>query len=415
MRFVIQSVTSGDRTTYVHEKMTAMQTVFAGTDIDEVVTADLAPPAPVPLVPEADQPTPTAEQEAKLRSLKACALADVHDRAPLTQGEKLVSDTFSYLAEDFGQMPAGTAALLRRTSLAELVYFFEDVTIQGSDLHVGEVPSTTWGQPGAADVPQTVPPIVIDIAKMLAEKVGTAIFESYFPDNKVPAYFEEVFDRIRGIIHNENLAQTIRELMGKYTGVMRFVNNEYEAEKAEHGVSKELLARLQRQSDDMYLLVAELMVDEQTAMMGLSAFLAGASAHLAMLQEIAIQRKAAGIAHDASASEKTFDEYADHLVATFDKINKARRKMVKVEDDYKCHVHHGTQSCNYWFYRFDTLNKSEGEHHSYWGEKAGDKRAEAKRKAEADVKAYKNKLTDDLTKLFDYPVQVANLWRSSAM
>ncbi len=146
-----------------------------------------------------------------------------------------------------------------------------------------------------------------------------------------------MYSPLQVIIQDALTEQTINETMGEFQGVLRFLNNEFLAEKSTQPITDDALARLQRRSDEMYEHIGKVM-QPNTACTGLAVFMVGATIHLAMLQEIALAHKNRGQTTGLAAAQASFRDYADHLSRTFQTMCKTRSAAVTVMHHQKGHT-----------------------------------------------------------------------------
>ncbi len=362
MHFIVMDTKDGSRASYASDLSASLTKAFPDTDTIALTGAISSISAKPAILSESELPTPTAEQASQVAKLKAEAQDYIAATAPLLAGETVEEERYSILGAPFGSYAKGTAVLLRRTSRAETCYFFPGVTIVPGGIRIMPPGRDDETDPEAQPL-GAVPAILIDAAKALAQMLGSAILDELFPE-KMPPYFVQVFEQIRKIVKDELTRQTIDELSGQFEGVVRFVKNEYEPEKKKSGVSKELLGRLQHQSDEMYKMVATLMPDRY-AMSGLAVFQYGATAHLSMLQEIAIQRNKLGIVGEAP-SAGTFADYAKQSEETWPKVSKARNKGEILKWHHCSPSGGGDVACTeYWYWKDSISGKKDGRYS--WG------------------------------------------------
>ncbi len=411
MRMYLEEVFADGPTGYVQTKTEALAKVFADTDVAALsssVASQLR--APIEVVSPDALPAPDAAVASQVEDLKRCALDELAADAPLVPGETVSEDLFTYLEAPFEDLAAGTAVLRRTTNLARAYYFFENVRIVSGALRLmphRPLPSPT--DTGIAD--GNVPNVVIDAAKALLKWMGAEVIAEFFPDNTVPAYFTKVYAEIERIVHEQLTQALLDQMAGTFEGILRFVNNEYEAEKAKSGVTPELLARLQRQTDDMYGRVGAI-AKGRYPRSGLPVFMCGATIHLAMLQEITKQRKALPIIEAGpDRTGSTYEDYAKRLEDVFADIVRARDAAVTVKYYERCTYAAQTVSCNKGYQWKDAVTGEVGKVFYYTKVKDADK---AKADATKDRNARSTAVVATLTKELNDPKAVAAAWRKAA-
>src|SRR5262245_47717113 len=142
MRIVINKVLAPSPESYVKAKLTRGFRVPEdgrlpdGSASDAQVAAVLAGQraARVPFAPPDAVGTAAPGQEADVQARKRCALATAMREWPLVAGETVEEDVFTWLQEPFGGLPARTAAMRRRTNMAELYFLFDNVLVDGGSV-----------------------------------------------------------------------------------------------------------------------------------------------------------------------------------------------------------------------------------------------------------------------------------------
>lgn len=262
---------------------------------------------------------------------------------------------------------------------------------------------------------QVAQELLLKAAGGMADALGCHVVAEFFPDNTVPAYFSGVYKSMRGIIKDALTQQTINETMGEIQGTLRYLNNEYLAEKSAHGVTDDLLQRLQRRSDQMYEHIGKVM-EANTACTGISTFMVGATIHLAILQEIALEHKKRGSDTGNIAAKSNFRDYADHLSQTFETIRLTREKAVTVKAFMKAHtsIGHGVwYDANYHWH--DSMGPSGHRNGGPFEYQYGDPSSEknARRHAEKSRNQQRAALIANLRTQLGQPEKVATQWRAT--
>ncbi len=263
---------------------------------------------------------------------------------------------------------------------------------------------------------QVAQELLLKAAGGMAQALGCHVVDQFFPDNTVPPYFSSVYTAVRGIIKDALTQQTINETMGELQGMLRYLNNDYLAEKSAHGVTDDLLQRLQRRSDEMYQHIGKVM-EPHAACTGISTFMVGATIHLAMLQELALEHKKLGSDAGTVAAKSNFLDYADHLCETFETIRSKRDHVVTVKHFLKGHTSAATMSTWYetYYHWHDGLgpagHRNGGPFNYQYGDAAGAKKAERHAKKSRDQQAAA--LISHWRTQLGQPEKVAARWRET--
>lgn len=415
MHCLIQAVRTGSPQDYIEARFGQLLRAPCQTTVSDVIPKLPFEAGATPEIQErARFPVLGPRQEKELDLRRRCALETIAEESPLLPDEALEEDFFSYLVAPFGSTPAGTPVLRRTTNRAVLYYFFDNAHVDGGTLAVYDVLSigTDHAPPLMAI---EVTGMLIDLGVSILQWAGSQVLAEIFPDNTVPPYFTKVYAQIREIVKDELTQAILDTTLGEFTGVLRFVNNEYEPAKVDGRASDAALERLQRKSDDMFNIVGKIM-PERFSMSGLPVFLMGAGTHLIMLQELSRQ---ADLRSDGALRASllglggsTFRDYASHAEKTYDAIVAARRAKVSVAHDRDCWVAPSTHDliCTDYFQYRDKQSGAKGPKESYSKRRDADA---AKKKATAGMTTYLARTVADLTKTLQDPRQRAQEWREA--
>lgn len=229
-------------------------------------------------------------QIARIKMRMRCASETLVKASPFLEGETLRDDFFSYLTEAYGDIPAGSAVLKRTTNMAELYYIFEQVEVSDGNVNFRKaivqhkdfeifpansllVSIFTW--------------IGEKLLGKLADEIGAKIIASAFGEG-VPSYFEEVYQEITKIVHQEITQNTIDTIDGKINGVQQWIKSVYIPRKSQPGITKqELFDMLSPYIDDIFYSVG-ILQQPSFSKPGLAVFMLVGGVHLALLQEQAL-------------------------------------------------------------------------------------------------------------------------------
>ncbi len=378
---------------------------WAATLADDVVPPELVDPA--------DWPTLSPAQQAVLDDRIACARRTVDTVLPLDDGETVEDDVVSYLAADWGVLPAGTPVVRRTTSRAVVDCLFDDVAItpEGPDVVRAvrsPVPLTAGDDGVGGHVVRGIEGIALDLAEALLEKLGSYAIETIMGSN-VPDYFGEVYQEIRTIVAEELDVHMIRELTDEFVGKQEWNNRHYLPLKESGASAATLDAQMADKADEFYGYLAKLK-DAKVAHVALGEFLIGASMHLAFLQELV----SLGVVPSWGVElSKNAIADAEHVEKTWPTVAADRAALITAEADKSCVPVNGYSKCSFFWSTYDNATTSWGRKHWYV---VGDKDSEkaAKTAAEADRDAWRVDAVAALSTRLGEPLQTAAAWRGLA-
>jgi hypothetical protein len=260
--------------------------------------------------------------------------------SPLLSGESLVEEDFaSFLVEDFGDIPAGTVGLRRRTTHAELYYFLPCVYVRdgqilrrrpeadtpaGDDDQSLALPSPADEAPAAIVPPPSVltaqvtvfgwGSIAIALGQALVggigDSIGTKVFNAVFGSlSSVPAWFGEMYEKFVAAVSqafSENWKKDIEIEIRTVADEVKLYNN----------------TGNRRQLQEAENLSVRLVNNMETFGPSLVAnYLTGAGLHLLVLQQQALV-------------DKNPDGYKEAIKAQAHRLSKwAQESRIKVMDD----------------------------------------------------------------------------------
>lgn len=421
----------GNAATYVAEKLRA-----AGTDEGEIgslseLASELSAP---PKLVDATTITLTEEQEVEVRVRRRCALQGLREEAPLIDGEVIVDDQFSVLAEDWDELPAGTAMLRRRTNRAVIYYVFPDWRFDSDGGLVWTDPPQALLDPKLLEAPAPrempkmaglaalgVMDLVLPIAKALggaiAGKAGTFILEAIFPPTP-PSYFDEVYKQVARVVgvelkqHDIDLISTrLNALLDWQRRVYnpknpRAITDRREREKLFDQIEAEI-----RKLDDAIAILRH----PKWSRPGFTVFSLAGGVYLALCQEAALMDY-----HDTNPSKSSYyktiqltaADFANSLESTLAEILALRRDGVRLE-----HGNHNIRLSgkNYMFRTYHFYDPANG--------KKGPVRKSTKKDSKTivgdpfgaatkDMANYRAKLSSVLEQELGSPTQVIAHWRA---
>lgn len=168
-------------------------------------------------------PEPSAR---RLKAIKRKHLAVFHRVYPLLPDETVEAEAYAVLAEDWGEFPKGTVAVVRETSICREVHLFPYIRFEHPDLVV--LPDEELAPPGlgqfmvGAAMVGAAPPIFATLARTLGDGLVKGItgvsagplFEKLFPPG-APDWVGTLCTEIRQIVRGEIEQARISTMRGK--------------------------------------------------------------------------------------------------------------------------------------------------------------------------------------------------------
>jgi|GEM_PF-2929686 len=248
---------------------------------------------PVPLQPEDQWPQVPADEMRIARYRMHRLIMAVNQSYPLLEGETLLQDGYlaTYLAKDYFDYPAGTVVVRRQSSFGDLYFLDNSFTFNGQAIAGDPEPEVVSllvaGDSMLAADAFSWGGMAIDIAKSLASavagKIGSSIFEEYFPAG-VPPYFDAVYAQFEKII-NKSIAENKRkEMSASVLSIQDGMHtyNRIKSDPTKHAESQKILSDLWNESRQLTNNIKEF--NE----VGLGLFAVAGGLHLAILQERAL-------------------------------------------------------------------------------------------------------------------------------
>ncbi|XP_033095692.1 uncharacterized protein LOC117100209 [Anneissia japonica] len=271
--------------------------------------------------------------------------------------------------------------------------------------------------------------IALDIGMALLKgitgKIGTKMFDSVFPDSKVPSYFDKVYKQIAEIVKKEIKPDTINEINGQIKGIRSYVCNVY-APRKESGASKqELFDMIKDNAYDIAVHMVAVLQEDAYAEPGLGVFVIGAGMHLTLLQELALVDPNVSDPTESSYAvsvQKYAKEYVAFVDRTYDSIVKKRTNdatitEVKIKSKTilpppEYHSTPGIEYCSKWTDQFlgKTYKDSTILEHTRTSWSSGTN-VEMENRSKKKRSDYIQQVKKDLVKSLHDPIGVANLWR----
>jgi len=425
MRIVFTNVLASPPDAYVRAKLMRGFRVSAGSPlpdgsaIDTHVAMVLAEQfgAHVPIVPPGTLGGAAPGQEADVEARKRCALGMAMREWPLIDGEVVEEDVFTCLREPFGELPARTAAMRRKTNMAELYFLFDGVQVNdGSVVFTAPVtPPQAALRLGAGKESLAAAmgkSLATGLASAIGGRIGALIFDTVFQQQGVPNYFGEVYAEVRSIVKEELSAQLVEQVGGRVNGTAAWLRNTYKPRKDAGAPRKELFDMVSKYVDLMYWDAVYTLMQTNHAKPGFEVFLLAAGMHMALMQEQALLDPGESDPHKSSYAKSvslSAQEYHDHAIRTFDEILRLRAEAVQIRDvSQKVCVSH---SCNTtYLYRWhDTVTGAEGPTYQTYTSLSKETH-DGQKESEADRQRYNANVASQLTASLCSPRDIAATW-----
>ncbi|TXT41660.1 MAG: hypothetical protein FD135_64 [Comamonadaceae bacterium] len=347
----------------------------------------------LPLATPAEQPVLTGHNGQLITLRQQCALREINASYPLQADEQVTQDSFSYLTQNWEQIPAGTAVLCRQTNQATLLFVIANARFDPAA-------ATLELMPAQALVPLSPPrppmlladnpakSITADLAKKLAEQMAkeafqgaiaqmaggviagglasaiiNGLFNLIFPD-KGDSVFDLYLKGLEKIVRCELAQSVVDQISGTLTSLRNELENVYGPARLSHNLQdpkdRKFLFNQLRQYESTFFIGAGGMLgtlqQKNYRMVSFPVFLLGAGMHLSILQEMANldpSNKATdfnplqssyGLPKTGSVA-KFAQLYADFAEATWPLIVAERKSHIsyqtRVQPVYRHSVHYG--------------------------------------------------------------------------
>lgn len=178
------------------------------------------------LLTESDFRDLPADVRKRLKRVKRVHLDVFHRTHPLLRGESIVDESYAVLADDWREYPKGSVAVIRTTNICKEIHVFPYLRLEGSELRevTPGLPVSPDEEAAARLVPGEmvfgfdiggiVGDLYIGLLKGLLNKATTMLFESLFPPGP-PAWIEQVYTQMRGIVHTELDKAMLTQMQGQ--------------------------------------------------------------------------------------------------------------------------------------------------------------------------------------------------------
>ncbi|MGC5703035.1 hypothetical protein J4P02_22780 [Pseudomonas sp. NFXW11] len=289
----------------------------------------------------------TPNQLIEIMERKRSALIILEQKFPLIEGEIIEEDFFSYLIEQFGDLPVNTPILRRKTNYSNHCYIFSDLQLNGGGLELlspafpedtVEIQLNASSDKAATNIAQS---LGNGLVSGFGGKIGALMFDSIFPPG-VPNYFDQVYEQIKKIVNQEVTANTIDQINGRINGMQAWAKNTYAPRKMQGIASrKSLFDDVTPYVNLLYTEAVQTLMLPRYAKPGFSVFMVAAGAHLALLQEQALvdpDHTNPDESSFATSVKLNAQQYSDHAGNIFIELIDDRNSKVtlKCEESYEC-------------------------------------------------------------------------------
>ncbi|WP_165679315.1 hypothetical protein [Metapseudomonas otitidis] len=290
----------------------------------------------------------TPNQLIEIMERKRSALIILEQEFPLIEGEIVEEDFFSYLIEEFGDLPVNTPVLRRKTNYSNHCYIFSELQLNNGDLELlppvfsgdkVEVRFNASGDKAATSIAQS---LGTGLVSGFGGKIGALMFDSIFPSG-VPNYFDQVYEQIKKIVDQEVTANTIDQINGRINGMQAWAKNSYAPRKMAGTSRKNLFDDVTPYVNLLYTDAVQTLMLPRYAKPGFSVFMIAAGAHLALLQEQALvdpDHMNPDESSFATSVKLNAQQYSDHAGKTIVELVEDRKRKVtlKCEESFECNV-----------------------------------------------------------------------------
>ncbi|MFP8965210.1 hypothetical protein ACKC9G_01330 [Pokkaliibacter sp. CJK22405] len=357
---IVLNVSQGSREEYLRRKVLhCAKAIFPADQTDALTMEDARlcaqlEPSDVPrvaLADPADFPTLSPEQAFTIEVASRCALMEVAESSPLLESETLVHEYFTYLTDALDVFPPMTPVLLRQTSHASLLYVFDNVRLDGGDLHYTPcmMPDERLSKAQLLEASQrltllgTKSMAVKMLQSLLGKaagaaggKIGAIIFNLVVKELFGGDDNQAFVDAVKQVVRDEIDSAELDKINGYIQGTLLYMTNEYRIRKEHSDLNniedrKELLQSLEKYSKTFYTEVMGVLGQKRYAEKGLQSYMLGASIHLIITQEMALvdwktfDPRASSYAATVQLNAR---HYREHITGTFEPMLKNRLEQV---------------------------------------------------------------------------------------
>ena len=221
---------------------------------------------------------------------------------------------------------------ITRPAISTLTKFSSDGEVSALDqLNI----ATAVAGLGSVSVGQLAGGLGKGIAGKIGGEIGSMVIDAIFPPKSMQSYFDELYERIAKLVHEEIVENEISKINGILNGTQDFIRSTYLPRKEKRAPKQELLDMLKPWENDLYK-INNILLESNFRQAGLSVFLVGAATHLSLFQEMALVDPLAKRPRDSSYAttlSKKKGEYIDSAQQTWKDVREAREALVKLEYD----------------------------------------------------------------------------------
>ncbi|GAB5524831.1 MAG: hypothetical protein Roseis2KO_27030 [Roseivirga sp.] len=242
----------------------------------------------LPLASPEEFPEFSREEEKQVNYRVRQLTLAIQSSYPLQEGEQLINGGYfsTYLTDDIWDIARGSVALVRSTTLGEIVFIEPRFRMVGKEVVEQISPFESMYEPDPF-LGLAWGDLAINLAKGIASaiggKIGSGIFQQLFPPS-VPPYFETVYAEFKNIVQGVIDQNTLALLQGEILAIQTFMQD-YNNLKSDPNNFQEAQRLLSEAYNHSVLVTSKLI---QFPVIGLGDFSIAAGAHMAILQEKAI-------------------------------------------------------------------------------------------------------------------------------
>jgi|GEM_PF-1895716 len=276
------------------------------------------------------------ERRQELNERKRCISSALDYYFPLFEGEEVREEVHSYLIEQFGPCPPGTAAVVRTTNMAVMYAVVSGWQVDLAALRLKQVPV-----PLALESPvpsslkggeaQLLADILISWADLLTGPAGALVktgiaLLSYAlgkAGEQGPSW-EDMKKMIREVVREELITNDLEHVHAAYQSLQHWSDIEYLPRKRTRRVTHEELWRMLEPKAHEIDKKLSLLIEPNHRLPGFALLLFGVSMYLSILQE----QRALGYANDIT---KAAERWASEMLKVWEEVKADRHRRITVK------------------------------------------------------------------------------------
>ncbi|EDP96409.1 hypothetical protein U8527_09875 [Kordia algicida OT-1] len=286
-------------------------------------------------------------QKVLVEASKRCAIESLVKEAPLVDQEIIEEDFFTYLTAPFDDFEKYTAVLIRKTNMATMYYFFDNIQIDQGNLSFlpsdlpNEDPVVNTLKFSSDFFKGLIKKLLSSAASSVGSKIGAIVLNIVMKEMFGVEDNKELINKIRSIIKEEIQNNEIEKIDGKISGTINYLTEEYKNLKAKSDLNDRkqrevLLRNLELYSKDFYTDVLGLLEQTTYVKKGLRSYIIGVSIYILILQEKALIDPDHMNPNDTSYAitlRSNATKYLNHIETYYKELYDARSGQIYVYSD----------------------------------------------------------------------------------